>query len=183
MLEKYNIDFNYKEWIYDKGIPENCHKIESNSFKHMKDMAKRFSQGEDIFSTEIKSSVNKRASLKREMHSVQEWLTFIRFLPSVLSEQQMTTLDENLKFTAWTNAEIQFEWFMKAISSDYSAAYPAIELFLSKVGRRKFILPLYKQLYSYKHSKKMALEWFEEFKNNYHAVSSNSITTALEIRK
>ena len=183
LLEKYNIDFNYKEWIYDKGIPENCHKIESNSFKHMEDMAKRFSQGEDIFSNEIKSPVNKRASLKREMHSVQEWLTFIRFLPSVLSEQQMTTLDEHLKFTAWTNAEIQFEWFMKAISSDYSAAYPAIESFLSKVGRRKFILPLYKQLYSYKHSKKMALDWFEEFKDNYHAVSSNSIAAALEIRK
>ena len=183
LLKKYNIAFNYKEWIYDKGIPENCHKIESNSFKHMEDMAKRFSQGEDIFSTEIKSPVKKRASLKREMHSVQEWLTFIRFLPSVLSEQQMTTLDEYLKFTAWTNAEIQFEWFMKAISSDYSAAYPAIESFLSKVGRRKFILPLYTQLYSFEHSKKMALDWFRVFRGNYHAVSSNSIAAALEVRK
>ena len=183
LLKKYNIAFNYKEWIYDKGIPENCHKIESNSFKHMEDMAKRFSQGEDIFSTEIKSPVKKRASLKREMHSVQEWLTFIRFLPSVLSEQQMTTLDEYLKFTAWTNAEIQFEWFMKAISSDYSAAYPAIKSFLSKVGRRKFILPLYTQLYSFEHSKKMALDWFRVFRGNYHAVSSNSIAAALEVRK
>ena len=183
LLKKYNIAFNYKEWIYDKGIPENCHKIESNSFKHMEDMAKRFSQGEDIFSTEIKSPIKKRASLKREMHSVQEWLTFIRFLPSVLSEQQMTTLDEYLKFTAWTNAEIQFEWFMKAISSDYSAAYPAIESFLSKVGRRKFILPLYTQLYSFEHSKKMALDWFRVFRGNYHAVSSNSIAAALEVRK
>jgi hypothetical protein len=117
------------------------------------------------------------------MHSVQEWLTFIRFLPSVLSEQQMTTLDEYLKFTAWTNAEIQFEWFMKAISSDYSAAYPAIESFLSKVGRRKFILPLYTQLYSFEHSKKMALDWFGEFKGNYHAVSSNSIAAVLEVGK
>ena len=183
LLKKYNIAFNYKEWIYDKGIPENCHKIESNSFKHMEDIAKRFSQGEDIFSTEIKSPVNKRASFKREMHSVQEWLTFIRFLPSVLSEQQMTALDKNLKFTAWTNAEIQFEWFMKAISSDYSTAYPAIESFLSKVGRRKFILPLYTQLYSFEHSKKMALDWFGVFKGNYHAVSSNSIAAALEIGK
>lgn len=179
LLDKYNIDFNYKEWIYDKGIPKNCHKIKSNSFKHMEDMAKRFSQGEDIFSTKIKTTM-KSDGLKREMHSVQEWLTFIRFLPSVLSEQQMSTLDENLNFTAWTNAEIQFEWFMKAISSDYSAAYPAIESFLSKVGRRKFILPLYTQLYSFGHSKNMALDWFEEFKGNYHAVSSNSIAAALE---
>ena len=183
LLKKYNIAFNYKEWIYDKGIPENCHKIESNSFNHMEDMAKRFSQGEDIFSTEIKSPIKKRASLKREMHSVQEWLTFIRFLPSVLSEQQMTTLDEYLKFTAWTNAEIQFEWFMKAISSDYSAAYPAIKSFLSKVGRRKFILPLYTQLYSFEHSKKMALDWFNVFRGNYHAVSSNSIAAALDVGK
>ena len=190
LLEKYNIDFNYMEWIYDKGIPENCLKIESNSFKDMEDMAKRFSRGEDIFSTKIKTIQRKRegsipfkGGFKRDMYSVQEWLTFIRFLPSTLSKQQMSILDEKLKFTAWTNAEIQFEWFMKAISCDYSATYPAIKSFLSKVGRRKFILPLYIQLYSYKHSKKMALDWFEEFKGNYHAVSSNSIAAALEERK
>tara|TARA_B100001059_G_scaffold224918_1_gene251554 strand:+ start:320 stop:2233 length:1914 start_codon:yes stop_codon:yes gene_type:complete len=183
LLQKYNIDFNYKEWIYDKGIPENCHKIKSNSFNQMEDMAKRFSKGEDIFSTEIETPIGKRDGLKREMHSVQEWLTFIRFLPSVLSDQQMSTLDNKLKFTAWTNAEIQFEWFMKAISSNYSAAYPAIESFLSKVGRRKFILPLYTQLYSFDHSKNMALDWFEEFNGNYHAVSSNSISAALDIGK
>ena len=117
------------------------------------------------------------------MHSVQEWLTFIRFLPSTLSNEQMNLLDENLKFTEWTNAEIQFEWFMKAISSDYSKAYPAIELFLSKIGRRRFILPLYEQLYSYEHSKQRSLEWFEAFKGNYHAVSRNSISAALELTK
>ena len=190
LLEKYNIDFNYKEWIYNKGIPENCLKIESNSFKHMENMAKRFSRGEDIFSTEIKKTHSKtdastpfKRDFNRDMHSVQEWLTFIRFLPSTLSNEQMSILDEKLKFTAWTNAEIQFEWFMKAISCDYSATYPAIESFLRKVGRRKFILPLYEQLYSYKHSKKMALDWFEEFKGNYHAVSTNSIAAALEVRK
>jgi hypothetical protein len=117
------------------------------------------------------------------MYSVQEWLTFIRLLPSKLSNQQMSLLDQKLKFTSWTNAEIQFEWFMKAIASDYALAYPAVESFLSKVGRRKFILPLYIQLYSFEHTKGNALAWFEQFKENYHAVSSNSIAAALELSK
>jgi aminopeptidase N len=189
LLKKYDIDFNYEEWIYGKGIPENCHRIESSSFKHMEDMANRFQKGEDIFTIAIEKPTKNDPStafkgvLSRDMYSVQEWLTFIRLLPSKLSNQQMSLLDEKLKFTSWTNAEIQFEWFMKAIASDYALAYPAVESFLSKVGRRKFILPLYIQLYSFEHTKGNALAWFEQFKENYHAVSSNSIAAALELSK
>ena len=192
LLEKYAIEFNYEEWIYETGIPENCLKIESKSFKNIQRMAKRFAEGDDIFtrsamyierSKDVKknSKEPKTTRLKREDYSVQEWLTFIRHLPSDLTKAQMGILDEKLQFTEWTNAEIQFEWFMKGIAIEYTEINPALKLFLSKVGRRKFILPLYAEMYAHEASKANALSWFSEFKANYHAVSSNSIAAALEL--
>ena len=91
----------------------------------------------------------------------------------------MKVLDESLQFSAWTNAEIQFEWFLKSISSNYTPAYPYLSAFLEKVGRRKFILPLYEALYNNKATKEKALSWFDNYKQNYHAVSRNSIARAL----
>ncbi len=180
LLEKYNFSFNYDEWIYGKGIPENCLRIKSNSFQHMEEMAYRFAKGENIFLIHNESK-NKEKAFKRTQYSVQEWLTFIRNLPEDLTFAQMALLDDELSFTTWTNAEIQFEWFLKAISTNYETAYPALKSFLEKVGRRKFILPLYAKMYKYDHSKKNAVDWFLLFKSNYHAVSSNSIEQALEL--
>jgi len=182
LLEKYNIDFDYKEWIFNGGIPDNCLEIESKSFQQMEDFAESFAEGKDIFSSPVMTSANTKSILNRSDYSVQEWLTFIRNLPDDLTIAQMEALDDKLSFTSWSNAEIQFEWFLKAISTNYQVAYPNLKLFLKKVGRRKFILPLYTKMYEFEHSKEQALSWFNDFKQNYHAVSSNSIKEALYLK-
>jgi len=176
LLKKYDIDFNYKEWIYEAGIPSNALVIESKGFERIKLMA------EDISSQEISELNNKFTLADRDNYSVQEWLTFLRHLPSNISVEKMKVLDESLQFSAWTNAEIQFEWFLKSISSNYSPAYPYLSAFLEKVGRRKFILPLYEALYNNEATKEKALSWFNSYKQNYHAVSSNSIARALHLK-
>jgi hypothetical protein len=148
----------------------------------MEDFAKSFAEGKDIFSSPVMTSANTKSILNRSDYSVQEWLTFIRNLPDDLTIAQMEALDDKLSFTSWSNAEIQFEWFLKAISTNYQVAYPNLKLFLKKVGRRKFILPLYTKMYEFEHSKEQALSWFNDFKQNYHAVSSNSIKEALYLK-
>ena len=175
LLEKYNIDFNYKEWIYQPGIPESCINLKSDGFENVKDMAITFANGE------TDENWDKLPFNKRSNYSVQEWLTFIRHLPSDINVEKMTMLDNQLAFSEWTNAEIQFEWFMKSVSSNYANAYPYLESFLEKIGRRKFILPLYEALYKNVNTRGKALEWFKDYNKNYHAVSSNSIAEALEL--
>ena len=176
LLKKYDIDFNYKEWIYEAGIPSNALVIESKGFERIKLMA------EDISSQKMSELNNKFTLADRGNYSVQEWLTFLRHLPSNISAERMKVLDESLQFSAWTNAEIQFEWFLKSISSNYTPAYPYLSAFLEKVGRRKFILPLYEALYNNEATKEKALSWFNSYKQNYHAVSSNSIARALHLK-
>ena len=176
LLKKYDIDFNYKEWIYEAGIPSNALVIESKGFERIKLMA------EDVSSQEISELNNKFTLADRDTYSVQEWLTFLRHLPSNISAEKMKVLDASLQFSAWTNAEIQFEWFLKSISSNYTPAYPYLSAFLEKVGRRKFILPLYEALYNNEATKEKALSWFDNYKQNYHAVSSNSIARVLHLK-
>lgn len=176
LLNKYDIDFNYKEWIYEAGIPANALIIESKGFERIKLMA------EDISKHKLNELNNKFTLSDRDTYSVQEWLTFLRHLPSNISAERMKVLDESLQFSAWTNAEIQFEWFLKSISSNYTPAYPYLSAFLEKVGRRKFILPLYEALYNNETTKEKALSWFDNYKQNYHAVSSNSIARVLHLK-
>ena len=176
LLKKYDIDFNYKEWIYEAGIPSNALVIESKGFERIKLMA------EDISKHKLSELENKFSIADRDSYSVQEWLTFLRHLSSNISAERMKVLDESLQFSAWTNAEIQFEWFLKSISSNYTPAYPYLSAFLEKVGRRKFILPLYEALYNNKATKEKALSWFDNYKQNYHAVSRNSIARALHLK-
>ncbi len=175
LLQKYNIDFNYEEWIYQPGIPKSCIDLKSDGFESVKEMSSAF------VNDEIAEKWENLPFNKRSDYSVQEWLTFIRHLPSDIDNEKMKILDKNLAFSEWTNAEIQFEWFMKSISSNYSPAYPYLKSFLEKIGRRKFILPLYEALYKNENTRKKGLDWFNEFKKNYHAVSSNSIAKALKL--
>ena len=119
---------------------------------------------------------------KRSQYSIQEWLTFLRHLPTDTDPIRLKVLDESLGFSQWTNAEIQFEWFLRSISSGYVEAFPYLKSFLEKVGRRKFIHPLYKALYKNKNTQQNALMWFDEFKENYHAVSRNSIAESLNVQ-
>lgn len=173
LLQKYNINFNYKEWIYQPGIPENCISIQSLGFDRVKTLAVDFSN-EKMPEKWVKTPFKNRNN-----YSVQEWLTFIRHLSSDIDPEKMKILDENLQFSKWTNAEIQFEWFMKSISSNYTTAQPYLKIFLEKIGRRKFILPLYEALYKNESTRQIALDWFSQFKQNYHAVSVNSIADVL----
>lgn len=175
LLQKYEIDFNYKEWIYKPGIPESCIIIQSSGFDKIKTMAMDFSIDQ------INEKWHEVLFNKRDNYSVQEWLTFIRHLSEDISSEKMHLLDNHLAFSTWTNAEIQFEWFMKSISSNYAPAYPYLKAFLEKIGRRKFILPLYTALYKNIATREKAIAWFNEFKQNYHAVSSNSIAKALKL--
>jgi hypothetical protein len=51
--------------------------------------------------------------------------------------------------------------------------------FLNKVGRRKFLLPIYSALIEKNEDKVWAREVFDEAKDHYHFVSKSSIETLL----
>ena len=166
------LTFNVDEWIYQPGIPSNCVKIESERLKKIEILADRFMEGKDIF---------KKGKVKRENFTTQEWQTFIRRLPTDIKPSQMKVLDKKLNFKDCGNAEIMSEWYVLAIHSSYRAARPSMQKFLTKVGRRKYLEPIYETLANSRHSGDLA--WgrsvFEKAKGNYHFVSQSTIKEIL----
>ena len=70
------------------------------------------------------------------------------------------------------------EWFTLALENNYTELNSDIERFLKKVGRRKYLVPIYKAMN--KVNPKLAKQIFENSKNQYHAVSRNSIEELLK---
>jgi hypothetical protein len=110
-----------------------------------------------------------------ESWSTHEWLHFIKNLPSSVTPQQMTTLDDFGNFTASGNAEIIAEWSVAAIRNKYENAYPKIESFLINTGRRKFLTPLYEEMVKTDEGKIMAKKIYAQARPNYHFVAVNTL--------
>ena len=96
-----------------------------------------------------------------------------------MSREQLAALDNAFHFTSSGNAEILAVWFEQAIRSDYREAYPALEKFLTGMGRRKFLKPLYTELAKSPEGKRFALEVYRRARPGYHSVSRGTIDQIL----
>jgi aminopeptidase N len=115
--------------------------------------------------------------------STFEWLHFLRFLPLELSKEQMIELDNQFHFTESTNSEIQAEWYTISIRNQYHVADPYIEVFLTQVGRRKFLSPLYEEMIRTPEGKQWAKEVYMKARDNYHFISVNTLDELLDVKK
>lgn len=175
LLEPNNVDFNTKEWLYEKGIPSNCVRIDSPRFKEVETIADKFAAGKNIFK-------DKKLKLTRSKYVTQEWLAFIRRLPRDLDVNQMRLLDEHLNFKNCGNAEIMTEWYVLGIQAGYNDMRPDMEAFLCKVGRRKFLLPVYKTLAKDKANLEFARKVYAKARPYYHSVSVKTMDELLSYK-
>ena len=112
--------------------------------------------------------------------SSHEWLHFIRNLPEDLSIAQLQELDQEFGFTQSGNSEVLAGWFLHTIAHDYKPAEPALRDFLTSVGRRKFLMPLYKKLIETEEGVGLAKDIYGKARENYHFVSVNSLDKLLD---
>lgn len=124
--------------------------------------------------------------------TTHHWLHFLRQLQKIrLSKEQMEALDARFGFTQTGNAEIACDWFVLSVQCDYRLAYQAMHDFLLKVGRRKFLMPIYEALLAqhmsrdgawvedFARGKEMATEIFLQAEPGYHSVAARSLRELL----
>jgi aminopeptidase N len=78
--------------------------------------------------------------------STQEWLHFLRALPEDLPAARLAELDAAHQLTDRGNAEVVAQWLRMAVRGNYAPADRRLETFLTTIGRRKYVLPLYAEL-------------------------------------
>lgn len=110
-----------------------------------------------------------------------EWLRFLHSLPEVMTPDQLAALDAAYGFTASTNAEIQCAWMTRALHHGYGAVDDALERFLTTVGRRKFLKPLYEELAQTDRGRERALRIYEAARAGYHPTARRQVEGILGI--
>jgi hypothetical protein len=119
------------------------------------------------------------AALQTRGWTTQHWLNFLEQLPADLTPAQMTALDAAFHFTATGNSEIAFAWFRLAIQHGYAPADAPLEHYLLSIGRRKLIVPLYKELAKTPQGLERARSIYERARPGYHSVAVTTLDPLL----
>jgi aminopeptidase N len=109
----------------------------------------------------------------------QQWLRFLDDMPA-LSAAQLADLDKAFGFTKTQNAEIAHSWFRLVIADDYRPAFPRLEEYLTTIGRRKLIEPLYEGLMKTAAGTEVAKRVFAKARPGYHPETVKAIEAIVE---
>ncbi|MFV0389823.1 MAG: M1 family metallopeptidase [Pyrinomonadaceae bacterium] len=155
------------EWVTQPGLPANAPSIVSFRLEKVDGTIAKYNAGADP------------KTLDTNAWTTQEWLRFLRGLPAELSANQMAKLDETFNFTNTGNSEIEFQWLLMSIHNQYKPAEPMLETFLTTVGRRKFVKPLFEELIRTPEGRVRAQEIYKRARSGYHAVTYTAIDRLL----
>ena len=87
-----------------------------------------------------------------------------------MSERSLERLDEAFELTRSGNSEILAAWFVVGLRAGYEEIDRPMEEFLWEVGRRKFLVPIYTELYRVNPDKAKTI--YSRSRENYHSVST-----------
>ncbi len=153
-------------WIYEPGLPGNAPEPTSSRLGEVSSSLKAWTDGS--FTPE---------ELNTGHWTAHEWIEFIRKLPDTLSSGRLEELDKAFHFTQSNNNEILAIWLEQSIKHNYHAIDGRLDTFLGTVGRRKFLVPLYKALL--KSDPEKAKSTYAKYRKNYHAVSRETLDKLL----
>lgn len=161
-----------EEWLSRPGLPTSAPKPQSQAFQAPAQLAALWKAG----------SPARQNKIRTQDWNTQQWLYFLRSLPSPLERKTMQQLDQHYNFTRTGNAEILFEWLRMVVRSNYQPAFAKLEEFLLSVGRRKFVKPLYEELVKTAQGRKRAQDIFAKARVTYHPITAASIEALLNPR-
>ena len=163
-------DAQIQEWLHTEGIPAFAALPMSDAFAKVEQARDEWLKGGSI------DALAKTAS----GWSTQEWIHFVDSLPRKMGASRLTALDQRFKLTESMNSEIAHVWYRLAIANRYTAAYPAMERYMIRIGRRKLIVPLYRDLAAYPEGVKLANRIFAEARDGYHPLAQTTIADILK---
>jgi aminopeptidase N len=170
-------EVDVEQWVFQSGLPKNCPRPGHTRFDNVEFLSKIILDSTDLFSISktIKTGGIDNIYDKPKKWTTHEWLQFLRKLPRNLSLEKTNKLDKTFHFTNTKNSEIAFEWFMLSIGNKYTTINASLENFLLHVGRKKFVVPLYKQLIK-NGNYALASNIFEKAKLNYHPATTRAVS-------
>jgi aminopeptidase N len=132
-FDKLNLE-ELTEWVYGQGLPAWFVAPTSRSFDKV-----------DLALSQLISGIG-ASELCVAQWRVHHWQYFLSKLPLRVSQAMLLDLDEVFNFTGHHNAEIACDWYRVAIRNLFDPVLPALTEYLCKIGRGKFVRPLFIEL-------------------------------------
>jgi leukotriene-A4 hydrolase len=154
-------------WVFSPGLPSNAPEPRSEAFVPVDQAVKAFAGGAPA------------AQISTTGWSTHHWVHFLQTLPTPLDRSKMADLDATFHLSDSGNSEILSVWLIKVVESKYDPAYPALERFLTTVGRRKYLKPLYTELAKTPEGAELGLRIYEKARPGYHSVSQVTVDQIL----
>ena len=155
------------EWIYSAGLPANTAVVQSAELEKVDELRLKW-EGDEI----------KNSDLPWNNWSYQERYRFLSNVNYNLSLTKIQSLDESFHISKIGNSEVLFAWLMLSIQVKNEAVFADLATFLEKVGRRKFVAPLYEAMENNGYHV-TALSIYAHCRGNYHAVTQNTVDETL----
>jgi aminopeptidase N len=156
------------EWVYEPGLPKGHPEATSERFAAVERAARDWLERK-----------RPAAAIDVGSWSTQEWLHFLQALPETLPAERMAELDAAFHLTDRGNAEVAHHWLLAAVRNHYTRADDRLESFLTTVGRRKLVLPLYAELSKTPEGKARAKAIFAKARPSYHPITTQSVDRLL----
>jgi len=156
-------------WIDGPGLPADVPRLHSDALDRVSQAMQRFASG----------AIDAR-TIDTQGWTTQHWVRFLRAVPADLPARRLGDLDAAFALTRAGNSDILTEWLLVAIHHDYAPAYPRLASFLTEVGRRKYVRPLYNELAKSAAGKQRARAIYATAGPHYHAITRRMVEDMLK---
>ena len=151
------------QWVYQPGLPDNVARPDPQAFAAVDKAVADFSNGGS-------------APAAFAGWTTAEKLRFLNKLPRELPKARLDELNGRLRLNDARNNEVLFAWLNLALANRYEPAVPVAEQFLARMGRRKFVLPLFETLSEEGDwGRPIASRIYADTRPTYHSVTTGSV--------
>ena len=157
-----------REWIFEPGLPTNVARPDPSAFAAVDSAVDTYAGNGTI-------------PAGWSGWTAAERMRFLDNIPKDRSAAQLAELDRQLNLSETGNNEIRFLWLELALANRYEPAVPQAEEFLARVGRAKFVRPLFAVLMGEgEWGQPFARRIYAETRDSYHAVTQAGVDRVLD---
>ena len=157
-----------QSWLYEPGMPANAPVFRSPMLDNLVQLANGWTQGMRPTPEQIAS------------WNPSQMVVYLQNLPRQLDAAACDWLDTALGLTRRGNYEILVEWLTIAGASDYPAVFDRTREVLTRVGRMKYLRPLYTALGKHPRTRALARDIFAVASPTYHGLSRRVVQGILD---
>ncbi len=112
--------------------------------------------------------------------NVTEWQLFLDATPRPAAPDELASLDRRFSLSTSANAELLSSWLCLALESNYAPAIDPACDFLGRIGRMKYLKPLYRALAQRPETREVAERCFDQNAPRYHPIARQVLRSLLD---